>query len=239
MICVGIDVAKDKHDCVILNSEGKILAGVFTIPNNADGFDTLLQKIRSCTSSDDKIKVGLEATGHYSYNILGFLINQGLPTYVINPLHTNLYRKSMSLRKTKTDRVDAKTIATMLMSNVDLKSYTDTAYHNEELKSLTRYRFDKVRERAQLKQSVSRLVTILKTNYPVTPRQKRSRCRSNRGIIDSPTPLFTPFCRFRYRSRGQIRSHQYPRTSSTNDPFLKWFSYASRMMRIAMSTSPF
>ena len=161
MICVGIDVAKDKHDCVILNSEGKILAGVFTIPNNADGFDTLLQKIRSCTSSDDKIKVGLEATGHYSYNILGFLINQGLPTYVINPLHTNLYRKSMSLRKTKTDRVDAKTIATMLMSNVDLKSYTDTAYHNEELKSLTRYRFDKVRERAQLKQSVSRLVTIL------------------------------------------------------------------------------
>ena len=81
--------------------------------------------------------------------------------------------------------------------------------------------------------------SMVKTNYPVTPRQKRSRCRSNRGIIDSPTPLFTPFCRFRYRSRGQIRSHQYPCTSSTNDPFLKWFSYASRMMRIAMSTSPF
>ena len=80
---------------------------------------------------------------------------------------------------------------------------------------------------------------IIKTNYPAIPGQKRSRCRSNRGIIDSPTPLFTPFCRFRYRSRGQIYSHQYPRTSSTNDPFLKWFSYASRMMRIAMSTSPF
>ena len=49
----------------------------------------------------------------------------------------------------------------MLMSDVDLKSYTDTAYHNEELKSLTRYRFGKVNERAQLKQSVSRLVNIL------------------------------------------------------------------------------
>ena len=47
------------------------------------------------------------------------------------------------------------------MSDVDLKSYTDTSYHNEELKSLTRYRFDKVRERGKLKQSVSRLVTIL------------------------------------------------------------------------------
>ena len=49
----------------------------------------------------------------------------------------------------------------MLMSDVDLKSYTDTAYHNEELKSLTRYWFDKSKERSKLKQSVSRLVNIL------------------------------------------------------------------------------
>ena len=161
MICVGIDVAKDKHDCFILSSEGEVLADVFTIPNNAEGFDTLLQTIRRCTRPADKIKVGLEATGHYSYNILGFLLDCGLPTYVINPLHTNLYRKSLTLRKTKTDRVDARTIATMLMSDLDLKSYTDTSYHNEDLKSLTRYRFDIVQERAKLKQSLSRLVTIL------------------------------------------------------------------------------
>ena len=161
MICVGIDVAKDKHDCFILSSEGEVLADVFTIPNNAEGFDQLLQTICRCTRPQDKIKVGLEATGHYSYNILGFLLDKGMPTYVINPLLTNLFRKSTSLRRTKTDRIDARTIATMLMSDVDLKSYTDTAYHNEELKSLTRYRFDKVKERAKLKQSVSRLVTIL------------------------------------------------------------------------------
>ena len=76
------------------------------------------------------------------YNLLGYLIDKGLPTYVINPLHTNLYRKSLSLRQTKTDKVDARTIASMLMSDVNLKSYSDTFYHNEELKSLTRYRFD-------------------------------------------------------------------------------------------------
>ena len=161
MVCVGIDVAKDKHDCFILSSEGEVLADVFTVANNRDGFETLLQRIQSCTCPTDNIKVGLEATGHYSYNILGFLLDKGLTTYVINPLHTNLYRKSLSLRQTKTDRIDARTIASMLMSDVDLKSYTDTAYHNEELKSLTRYRFDKVKERARLKQSVSRLVNIL------------------------------------------------------------------------------
>ena len=132
---------------------------LLTIANNRDGFETLLQKIRSFR--DGQIKVGLEATGHYSYNILGFLLDNGLTTYVINPLQTNLYRKSLSLRKTKTDRIDARTIATMLMSDVDLKPYTDISYHNEELKSLTRYRFDKTQECAKLKSSVSRLVNIL------------------------------------------------------------------------------
>ena len=161
MIYVGIDVAKDKHDCFITNSEGEVLFQVFTIQNNRTGFDDLFSKIQSLSSDVSNIKVGLEATGHYSYNLLAYLIDKGLPTFVINPLHTNLYRKSLSLRKTKTDKVDARTIAMMLMSDVNLKSYSDTSYHNEELTSLTRYRFNKVQERAQLKQSVSRLVTIL------------------------------------------------------------------------------
>ena len=161
MIYVGIDVAKDKHDCFITDSDGEILFPVFTIQNNRDGFDDLFAKILSISSDFSNIKVGLEATGHYSYNLLGYLLDKGLHTFVINPLHTNLYRKSLSLRKTKTDKVDARTIAMMLMSDVNLKSYSDISYHNEELKSLTRYRFDKVQERARLKQSVSRLVTIL------------------------------------------------------------------------------
>ena len=161
MIYVGIDIAKDKHDCFITNSDGDALFNVFTIPNNREGYNDLYQKIFSLTSDFSEIKVGLEATGHYNYNLLGFLLDKGLPTYVINPLHTNLYRKSLSLRQTKTDKVDARTIAFMMMSRVNLQSYSDTSYHNEELKSLTRYRFDKVKERAKLKTSVSRLVNIL------------------------------------------------------------------------------
>ena len=161
MIYIGIDVAKDKHDCFITNSEGEALFNAFTIPNNADGFNNLYQKISSLTKDFSNVKVGLEATGHYNYNLLGFLIDKGLPTFVINPLHTNLFRKSLSLRQTKTDKVDAHTIALMMMSGVNLQSYSDTSYHNEELKSLTRYRFDKEKERAKLKTSVSRLVNIL------------------------------------------------------------------------------
>lgn len=161
MIFVGIDVAKNKHDCFITNTDGEILFHSFTITNNLDGFHDLHRKITSITENITKVKVGLEATGHYSYNLLGYLLDKGFPTYVINPLHTNLYRKSLSLRQTKTDKVDARTIASMLMSDVNLKSYSDTSYHNEELKSLTRYRFDKVKERSALKVSISRLVCIL------------------------------------------------------------------------------
>ena len=161
MIYVGIDVAKDKHDCYICDSDGVELYPPFIISNNREGFEKLMDCICKASEDSSKVKVGLEATGHYSYNILGYLLSKGLLISLINPLHTNLLRKSLSLRQTKTDKVDARTICMMLSSGMALTPYSDTSYHMEELKSLTRYRFDKVRERAQLKQSLSRLVTIL------------------------------------------------------------------------------
>ena len=161
MIYVGIDVAKDKHDCCILGSDGEILFSPFAIQNTLQGFDQLYEKIWSLTQDLKEIKVGLEATGHYHLNLLRSLLDNGLPSFVINPLHTNLFRKGQSLRKTKTDKVDAASIAMMLLTDRTLKPYSDTSYHNEELKSLTRYRFDKVKERAKLKTSLARLVTIL------------------------------------------------------------------------------
>ena len=44
MIYVGIDVAKDKHDCFITNSDGEVLFKAFTIANNLTGFTELYQK---------------------------------------------------------------------------------------------------------------------------------------------------------------------------------------------------
>ena len=100
MIYVGIDVAKDKHDCCILSSDGEILFSPFTIHNNLSGYDELYEKIWSLTKDLSKIKVGLEATGHYHLNLLRSLLDNGLASYVINPLHTNLYRKGQSLKST-------------------------------------------------------------------------------------------------------------------------------------------
>lgn len=123
MIYVGIDIAKDKHDCCILGSDGEILISPFTIQNTLQGFDQLYEKIWSLTQDLEEIKVVLEATGHYHLNLLRSLLDNSLPSFVINPLHTNLFRKGQSLRKTKTDKVDATSIAMMLLTDRTLKPY--------------------------------------------------------------------------------------------------------------------
>ena len=75
-----------------------MLCKTFTFPNSMEGFNHLYAKINSLSDDLSKLKVGLEATGHYSYNLLGFLLDKGLPAFVINPLHTNLYRNCLFYR---------------------------------------------------------------------------------------------------------------------------------------------
>lgn len=154
MFIVGIDVAKDKHDCFICDSEGNVLKDVFTFSNDRDCFNLLLSFMpESC----ENVKVGLEATGHYSLNLINFLIDNGYSPVVFNPLQINLFRKAQTLRKTKTD---AKLIAIMLSSS-DAKPHSHLYYHVAELKSLTRYRSRLKDQLARFKISLSRIVNII------------------------------------------------------------------------------
>ena len=160
MFYAGIDVAMDKHDCVVLDSGGNCVVEVFTFENSSNGFQLLRKVLKSCSKKPKNIKVGLESTGHYSDNLLAFLNSIGYDPVLFNPLHTNLFRKGQSLRKTKTDHVDAHTIATMLRTE-DLKSYSQPSYHLNELKSLTRYRSTLVSDCSRRKISLVRLCQIL------------------------------------------------------------------------------
>ena len=60
MTYVGIDVAKDKHDCYIVNSDGEILADVFTIQNDQTGFNLLFQTLQSVAPDLSKVKSALQ-----------------------------------------------------------------------------------------------------------------------------------------------------------------------------------
>lgn len=162
MIYVGIDVSKFKHDCIILNSDGEIIEDVFKIQNNLNGFNLLKSLILKHLPSKNlkKLKVGLESTGHYSNNIINFIHKNKFPTTIFNPLSTSLYRKSQTLRKTKTDKIDALFIATMLFSD-NSKPYSPKSYHINEIKSLSRHRFRLVGYRAKLKISYTRILDII------------------------------------------------------------------------------
>lgn len=113
MLFVGIDVAKNKHDCCIIDSNGVVYNDSLRIENSKIGFDSLIESIHLALDSKDisNVKIGLESTGHYSTNITNFLISKGFQVTTLNPLSTNLFRKAHTLRKTKTDKTDAKVIA--------------------------------------------------------------------------------------------------------------------------------
>ena len=38
---VGIDIAKNKHDCFIVTGDGEVIRNSFTFPNNDEGFQIL------------------------------------------------------------------------------------------------------------------------------------------------------------------------------------------------------
>jgi transposase len=162
MLYIGIDVAKHKHDCFITNADGEVLTDVFTIQNSMEGFMELYQTIKSHQAhpSSENAKVGLEATGHYSDNLIGFLRRMKLAPVILNPLQVNLYRKGQSLRKLKTDKSDARFIARMLMAE-GFEPYVSPSYHTEELKSLTRHRHRMVKIQSMFKVSYDRLLNII------------------------------------------------------------------------------
>lgn len=56
---------------------------------------------------NSNVQIGLEATGHYGLNLKLFLEKNNYSFMEFNPLLVKEFYKSLSLRKTKTDKIDA------------------------------------------------------------------------------------------------------------------------------------
>lgn len=137
MYLIGIDISKYKHDCFIATEAGKIIKDSFSFDNCSKGFSQLLDVLKSLDPSQTK-RIGLEATGHYGYNLKVFLDHHGFDYMEFNPYLVRKLATGLSLRKTKTDKADSKLLSMILLS-VDYKVYPVKSYHIQELKSLTRY----------------------------------------------------------------------------------------------------
>ncbi|MBO0454928.1 IS110 family transposase [Candidatus Enterococcus murrayae] len=139
MLYVGIDVAKHKHDLAVLDSDGTIFIRHLQIRNNREGFLKLQMTLSNLQkTTGEEIQIALEDTGHYCFNILRFLRTQGYPTFSYNPFLIKEFAKNQSLRKTKTDKKDAMTIARKLREDID-KQLFDTETIMIELKYATRH----------------------------------------------------------------------------------------------------
>lgn len=108
MYYVGIDVSKYKHDCFIQTDFGDVINVGFSFANNAEGFGVLQAELEKYGHGN--VRIGLEATGNYGINLKLFLERAGFDFMEINPLLIKEHIKSMTLRKTKTDKLDARAI---------------------------------------------------------------------------------------------------------------------------------
>ena len=146
MYFIGIDISKYKHDCCIISAADQKVVSKVTVKNNKAGFDELLTIINSLSNPED-IRIGFESTAHYALNLELFLESSLLTFMEVNPVLISEYKKSKTLRRTKTDSVDCESIARWLMT-VEYKPHSKGFYHAYSLKSLTRLRDKLIRQRS-------------------------------------------------------------------------------------------
>ena len=146
MYYVGIDISKYKHDCCIISAVDQKVVSKFTLKNDKSGFEQLNLILNSLSTPED-IRIGFESTAHYALNLELFLESSLLTFMEVNPVLISEYKKSKTLRRTKTDSVDCESIARWLMT-VEYKPHSKGFYHAYSLKSLTRLRDKLIRQRS-------------------------------------------------------------------------------------------
>lgn len=159
---IGIDIAKDEHVVGILDGNGSPRGAHRSFANDAQGFRSLLDRFSELGIEADDSIVAMEATGHYWMATYVFLVDHGFEVAVVNPSLIDAFRKSDTLRKTKTDAVDAFLIAKFAWE----KRICASAMSPEEsdgLKQLTRYRQHLVKERTMLK---NRCTAVIDRVFP-------------------------------------------------------------------------
>lgn len=161
MYFVGIDVSKYKHDCFIMNHFGETIVHDFIFTNDRNGFAELLSLLQSLDLSQE-MRIGFEATGHYTSNLKRFLEKAHYSFMESNPALISKYIHSQTLRKTKNDSIDSRSIAHWL-ATVEYKPYPRGFYHIYSLKSLTRLRDTIVRQRSLY---MVKLTNILDHTFP-------------------------------------------------------------------------
>jgi transposase len=158
---VGIDVSKDSFSVAGLDVQGATAFSLTTGMTRA-GFSDLFKAISSHSDALSDAVVAMESSGCYHLNLFSFLSSKGLRTLVINPLVIANFSR-LSLRKTKTDRKDAFTIARFILSHRDSVEQFSVLQAHQDLKDLAREREFTLKMISSIKNEIKRL---LQSTFP-------------------------------------------------------------------------
>jgi transposase len=158
---IGIDVSKDSFAVAALDAQGET-AFSLTAGMNKAGFSELLKAISSRRVPREEVVVAMESSGCYHINLFSFLSAQGFRTVVINPLVVANFSR-LSLRKTKTDRKDAFTIAKFILSHRDSVEPLSIMPAHQDLRDLAREREFTLKMISSIKNEIKRL---LQSTFP-------------------------------------------------------------------------
>jgi transposase len=143
---IGIDVSKNVLDIFILS-----LNFHFTIQNNPSGFAKLLEVCFGKIKNKEDIFFCFENTGRYSRLLSIFLQENNLTFSMVNALEI---KKSMGLKRGKSDKKDAKTIAVYAWKNRDLQPSVLNSQQVGQLKQLIRLRDKLIKHRTAYKNAI-------------------------------------------------------------------------------------
>ncbi|MBR2551408.1 MAG: IS110 family transposase, partial [Erysipelotrichaceae bacterium] len=101
--------------------------------NDEKGFDSLFSHL-SKLKKGQEILIGFESTGHYHMALFSYLTGKKYTCYLLNPYMTSRFR-SVSLRDTKNDDIDSRTIAAFL--SFEYPRLENEEFINNELKELS------------------------------------------------------------------------------------------------------
>lgn len=161
MLYIGIDISKYKHDCIVVDDAGVIIRNAFSFDNSRAGFDQFTEMYRSLDPKEIK-RIGFEATGHYQDNFKVYLERSGIGFMELNALLVHKFKNSQTLRGVKTDKTDARLIASYL-SSIEFKPYPKISYHTLALRSLCKRHFDLINERTKY---LIRITNFLDRTFP-------------------------------------------------------------------------
>lgn len=156
---VGIDVGKKHHAAAGLTRTGLEFGRVLSFENNRAGIDRIEEFLLKPLTAKAKPLIGMEATGHYWMPLYFELERRGYQAIVINPIQTRGKFRSR-IRKTKTDKLDARAIARLVLSG-EAKAARIPNESTYELRLLTRHRWRLISLKGDLERFAHSLIDRL------------------------------------------------------------------------------